>query len=188
MTTLLEWDYAIFNLINHTCSNGFLDAIMPHWRDMEFWYPFYGMLVLYFFISFPWKQALVLLLFLLATIAITDSIGNYGFKETIERPRPCQTTEHVQAHTLVKCGHGFSFVSNHAANHSAIAVFLIVTIGFISRYFNYFMVFWALSIGLGQIYVGVHYPTDVLAGFLLGSIVGGILGKITLRLVDVQKI
>lgn len=188
MTTLLDWDYAIFNAINHGLANGFLDAIMPHWRAMEFWFPFYALFIFFLFTNFPWRKALIVFIFLLMTIGIVDSIGNYGLKKTVKRPRPCKTTEYVEARALVKCSNGFSFASNHAANHGAIATFLIVSLGFISRYFNFFLVFWALSIGLGQIYVGVHYPLDVLVGFILGTSIGFLMGTLSTKVVRLQPV
>ncbi len=189
MTTILDWDYALFNFFNHACANGFLDAIVPHWREMEFWFPFYAMLILFLLMNFPWKKALILIAFLFATVGVTDFTGSQIIKDTVERPRPCHEGTVVDARTfaLVGCGSGYSFVSNHAANHMAIAVFLVVTIGFISRYFNYFILFWAITIGLGQIYVGVHYPSDVLAGFILGALIGYLLGSLFNRFFTLNK-
>lgn len=187
MESLLKLDYLIFEFINGTLANGFLDSIMPYWRAMEFWFPLYLFIILFMFLNFPWKKALILFLFLIATIGIVDSIGNYGLKKTVKRPRPCKTEEVVQVRALIACSSGYSFASNHAANHSAIAAFLIVTLGFISRRFNLFLIIWALSIGLGQIYVGVHYPSDVVVGFILGTSVGVLIATTARRVVAPER-
>lgn len=172
MTAVLEWDYALFEFINRTCANGFLDSIMPYWREQEFWYPLYAMLIIFMVFNFPWKKAILFVVFLSLTVGVTDFVGSQGIKETVERARPCHEGTKVDARLLVECGSGYSFTSNHASDHMAIAIFLIVTLGFISRYFNYFVFLWALSIGIGQIYVGLHYPSDVLCGFILGTGIG----------------
>ncbi|MBK8556199.1 MAG: phosphatase PAP2 family protein [Lewinellaceae bacterium] len=72
----------------------------------------------------------------------------------------------------VSCGGGYSFTSSHAANHFAVAVFLAAVFGGLSRWLRPGLLLWAAVISFAQVYVGVHYPGDVLAGALLGAIIG----------------
>ena len=105
---------------------------------------------------------------LLITVGLTDGIGNYGFKKTIERPRPCHESSQVDARLLVTCGSGYSFTSNHAANHMGMAIFIAMTLFQGSAWALGLFLLWALVIGYAQVYVGVHFPLDILAGYVLG--------------------
>jgi undecaprenyl-diphosphatase len=80
--------------------------------------------------------------------------------------------------TLVDCGTGFSFPSSHASNHFALAVFFVVLFG---RHFKWAIVLpllWAFSIAFAQVYVGVHFPVDVMSGACIGALIGIVLGYI----------
>ena len=72
----------------------------------------------------------------------------------------------------VKCGGGYSYTSSHATNHFALAFFLIYTLGVQFRWIKWVLIFWASSIAYGQVYVGVHYPFDVISGATIGGIIG----------------
>jgi undecaprenyl-diphosphatase len=77
---------------------------------------------------------------------------------------------------IVGCGKGFSFISAHATNHFAIAVFFSVLFYNQYKWIVYIAILWAGLIAFSQVYVGVHYPFDVICGALLGSILGYIQG------------
>jgi undecaprenyl-diphosphatase len=74
----------------------------------------------------------------------------------------------------VRCGSGFSFTSTHATNHFAVATFLIMTLGQSFRNIKLWLWSWASIIAFSQVYVGVHFPLDVIAGGILGIIIGRI--------------
>jgi undecaprenyl-diphosphatase len=73
---------------------------------------------------------------------------------------------------LVQCGSGYSFPSTHATNHFAFALFMIGTLAQRYRWIVAPLIIWAAAIAYAQVYVGVHYPFDVLCGALLGSSIG----------------
>ena len=79
------------------------------------------------------------------------------------------------------CGAGYSFTSSHAANHFAVATFLIMTIGQILPKIKKWLWLWAASIALAQVYVGVHFPLDVLAGGILGVVLGRLWSMLFLK-------
>ena len=83
--------------------------------------------------------------------------------------------------TLVDCGTGFSFPSSHAANHFALALFFVVLFGKTSKGSIIVPLFWAFSISFAQIYVGVHFPVDVMSGACIGAVIGIVLGYIFKR-------
>jgi len=72
----------------------------------------------------------------------------------------------------VHCSGGFSFPSSHAVNHAGLAVFLWLFFRKPKKSWPYLFLFWAFAIGYSQVYVGVHYPMDVIAGFMIGGVIG----------------
>ncbi len=173
---LVKADRQLFEYINSGFANNFFDDIMPVMRNPFFWGPLYLFIVAFAIINFK-KSVWWWLAFFLAVVACADLVGARLFKETFERLRPCNDPEMLGEVRMVlgRCSGGFSFVSNHAINHFAVATFLYTTL---SSYIKYAWVLfiWAAIIGFAQIYVGVHYPFDVLCGSLLGILIGSLGG------------
>jgi undecaprenyl-diphosphatase len=141
--------------------------LCPIARDRNTWMPFYimgGLLVIY---KYRWQGLAMVVCAGLAILAGDQAAANL-IKPFVHRLRPC-AVEHVRL--LAACSHTFSFPSNHATNHFALAVFLSLVFRRI-RWFPFVLVFWAGFIALSQVYVGVHYPADIAGGALLGTIVG----------------
>ena len=167
METLLNFDEAVFKLINGW-DLGFIDTVLVISRNKYTWIPLYAALIIYMIIKWK-KKAWLPIMFSVITVACSDGISSHLLKKSIERPRPCHVLEQVDLR--VKCGSGYSFTSSHAASHMALAVFWIHLFSF-WRSHRWWFLPWALVIGFAQIFVGVHYPGDILAGFLLGALVG----------------
>ncbi len=169
MDYLLQLDHSLFHFINEDCKNAFFDWLLPYWRDKAFWIPLYLLLISTIIYHFG-KQGMIGILFLLLSVSITDATSSWLVKNNIERIRPCNQVGFKEtAHLLVPCGSGYSFTSSHAANHFSIAVFLVLTLGRIWKWIRLPMLLWAASIAVAQVYVGVHYPSDILGGAILGS-------------------
>ncbi|SDD97525.1 phosphatase PAP2 family protein [Niabella drilacis] len=169
---LVKADRWLFELINVRGANPFLDGLLPLFRNPYVWGPLYLFVVAFVLINFK-KQGWLWLLLFVCTAASTDLVGSHLFKHIFERLRPCNDPEmegHVRM-VLGRCSGGFSFVSNHAINHFGISMFFFVTF---RRFFRYAWapLVWAGIIGLSQVYVGVHYPFDVLGGTILGILIG----------------
>src|SRR5690606_19825850 len=97
----------------------------------------------------------------------------------VERLRPCNDIElREDIIVRVRCGSGYSFTSSHATNHFAMAVMLTFLFYRRWKHVLWLSLFWAAAISFSQIYVGVHYPGDILVGALLGSTIGVINGSI----------
>lgn len=167
--SLQDWDRNFFLTLNHRLANPFFDTVLPYFRDSIFWVPLYLFLLVFVWLNFRVKGLWWSLAFL-STVAIADLCGTYLFKETIHRLRPCNEPSLAGQVRLVihSCPGGYSFVSNHAANHFGLATFMVCSLRSNFGRWTYVFLLWALLISFAQVYVGVHYPSDVLGGALLG--------------------
>lgn len=73
---------------------------------------------------------------------------------------------------LGHCSGGYSFTSSHATNHFGFAVYVSITLKPILKKWKYVFLIWAATISYAQVYVGVHYPLDILCGAILGTTIG----------------
>jgi undecaprenyl-diphosphatase len=177
---LVQFDRDLFFAINNGLSNGFFDWLMPILRDRYTWVLLY-LFIIVFSIKNYGKQGFIMILFLAMTFGISDFISSSIIKPNVQRLRPCNEPEiKTKVNNLVDCGTGYSFPSSHATNHFAIAVFLIMMFYHKWKVILPIGILWAASISFAQIYVGVHYPIDILTGGLLGSSIGLGMSKILL--------
>ncbi len=162
---MLDWDRALFVSINGLAGrSGLADwAMLMLAQPSSLWLP--GALVLAYWIWVDRREALIGAVALTAFIVVVDQVGAQ-LKQLVGRVRPCQTF--ADMHLLVGCGGTGSFPSNHALNTAAAAAFaqaLYPKTGWIT---------WPLValIGVSRMYVGAHYATDVLGGWLIGWLLG----------------
>lgn len=171
MDYLIKLDQQLFLLINRVMVNDFFDWLLPLFRSKYFWAPLYLFLIVYFINKYKLK-GLWIILFLIITFAITDFISASIIKEYYQRLRPCNEPEFMgMVRNLVGCGSGYSFISSHASNHFGFAYFMLGIFHdkvWVRRSF----LLWAAVISYAQVYVGVHYPIDVILGMYLGMLIG----------------
>jgi undecaprenyl-diphosphatase len=171
--TLKQADQGLFGLINGQWTNSFFDSWMPWMRTSNNWYPFYLALIGFVFYRFGWK-AWKWLVSVAITVGLSDQISSFFFKPLFHRLRPCADPAMLtQVKLLLKaCPTNFSFTSSHATNHFSLAIFVFMTLQPLFKKYSYLFFVWAGIICYAQVYVGVHYPLDVLAGALLGLMIG----------------
>nr|NQU88842.1 phosphatase PAP2 family protein [Bacteroidota bacterium] len=154
--------------------------------DKLIWLPLYVFLI-FLLIRKYHRNVIWILLFVAITITLSDQISVL-IKNLTMRPRPC----HDEALAMVvhtvrdKCGGPYSFVSSHAASTFALATFLIPFLGKSFKYFNILILLWAALVSYSRIYLGVHYPGDVLFGSILGIIIGYSTSAICLLILNRQ--
>jgi membrane-associated phospholipid phosphatase len=171
--SLEKWDRSAFITINSEWTNSFFDAVLPWLRSSAVWAPLY--LFVFAFVLFNFKKTgWWWIVFFIVSVAITDMVGTYVFKHNFERLRPCRDPNMIPYVRLLlqDCAGGYSFTSNHAANHFGMATFFYVSFRRNFPKWAWIGFAWAVAIAYAQVYVGVHYPFDVLAGGLLGIISG----------------
>ena len=177
LDSLIHLDKIVFILINQGISNQLFDWVMPVITDWD--KTLIGRLliiagaILLFWKGEKNKRILVPLIFL--TILFTDQLSSSALKNLVQRPRPCHLINgnYVMDNLrlLVTCGAGFSFPSSHAANSFAVSTLLTIYYPKISWVFILF----ALLVSFSRIYVGVHYPLDVVGGAATGILCSFIL-------------
>ncbi|WP_255069856.1 phosphatase PAP2 family protein [Lacihabitans sp. LS3-19] len=165
---ILEWDKNAFLWLN-SYHNFWLDKTMLFFSASKVWIPLYVLIIFLFFKNFNWQNAIKFILIIIASVALSDFIASGIFKPYFQRLRPCH--EILSEMILVgKCGGQFGFASSHAANSFA----LFMSIFLIFRRQNlwiFLLLFWAIIVSYSRIYLGVHYPIDILVGGCIGIVI-----------------
>ena len=169
LETLREIDVSLFHLINRHLQNIIFDASMPIITDR---YYFIILALMIYLASTYKKKALIPIVLTIISLALSDWTANM-LKHLVERIRPCHALE--GARILVGCTNSFSMPSNHAANSFAI----IFALSYISgKWVRWMALTVAMLVGFSRVYIGVHYPSDVIVGALTGIAVSILVIKV----------
>lgn len=175
---LVTWDQEAFLAINQGLSNVFFDWLMPVLRNPYTWAPLYLFIIVFCVRNYR-NKGILIVLFILITFGIADALSSSVIKKSVKRIRPCNDIEFKEEVAVrVRCGSGYSFTSSHATNHFAISMVLIMIFYRRWKSILWLALLWATLVSIAQVYVGVHYPLDIIGGALLGSAIGYLTGLV----------
>lgn len=157
----IQIDTSLFFFLNHKVQNVVFDFLMPILTNLDYWrIPF--ILLAIFLLVFGKKNGRIAVLLLVLGITLSDQVCNNVLKPLVGRVRPCNVLENV--HLLINCTKSFSFPSSHATN-----IFTgMILFSYVYPRLKIALLSIAALVAYSRIYVGVHYPFDVVAGIALG--------------------
>jgi len=169
MGMLEQLDQQLFLFLN-SVNSPFWDKVMLFLSMKVVWAPLYLVILIYLGKKYK-KKFRIIILFVILAVALTDQTALI-IKYSFDRLRPCHEPSLQGLVHLVKgeCGGKFGFVSSHAANSFNVALLSLMFIK--KRWYSVSIIFWAAAVGYSRIYLGAHYPGDVLCGAIVGSLIG----------------
>lgn len=126
--------------------------------------------------QFQFKKTLIVIALVIVMILCTDQLANI-FKMTFQRLRPCHDPDLISQMRYIICGGQFGYFSAHAANSFSIATFFYMLLKPYFKEMKYIFV-WAIMVSYSRIYLGVHFPIDVLTGMIFGVVFGWVFAQI----------
>lgn len=172
---LYQIDLSIFYFINHTLSTPILDKFFAFTTEVKHWYIAY--IILFFIVIFKGGRiGKISALGMILLVIASDQFSSTFLKDLFHRIRPCNVLPDVNI--LVGCTGSFSFPSSHAVNNFAAALYF----GKLFPKFKWLLYSIAALMAIGRPYVGVHYPSDVLGGAIIGGVLGYLFALIVLRI------
>ena len=165
----VEIDQQLFLFLN-SANSPFWDNVMHFMSMTTVWIPLYLLIITYLGITYK-RKFIIIIFFIIISVALTDQSALL-IKNGVERLRPChEPALQGLVHTVNgECGGRFGFVSSHAANSFNIALISLLLVR--KRWYSVTILIWAATIAYSRIYLGVHYPGDVVCGSILGACIG----------------
>ncbi len=168
MAPIEQFDVWLFRLLNLHLVHPLTDELMVFLTNGRMSWPVFVLAAL-FMVARKGKNGFLVLFLALLAVGFADFVASGMFKPLVQRIRPCFALDHVRL--LISQPHSYSFASSHAANSTAAAT--VTWIFFhrgvlVEKLFTCTMILLALAISFSRVYVGVHYPGDVLAGMVIG--------------------
>lgn len=176
----MQLDRALFLFLNGI-HHPIVDPVMVFISERFTWIPLYLILIFFIIKKFQW-ETIRILLFVAILISLSDQISVQAFKLVFQRLRPCHEPELQPFIHLVtgSCGGSFGFVSSHAANSFALSTFLFFVFRPFLQNAAWYFFGWAALVSYSRIYLGVHYPGDIVVGGMVGILIGFVVWRLYL--------
>lgn len=175
LETLLELDRNLFVFLNSMGSEAY-DGFWLFITKQINWIPIFAIILYLVFKHLGWRHALLIILVMALLIVLTDQTTNL-FKNYFQRLRPVNNTDLDSVIHFVHKRSSFSFISGHASNSMAAAFFLYKVLKPYLKYMG-FIFLWPLIFAYSRIYLGLHYPGDILCGYVWGILMSLIMLKL----------
>lgn len=184
---ILALDRSLFLGLNSLHAS-WLDPVMNLLTGILVWIPLFAF-ILFLLIRIYGYRILTIIASVAVLLLISDQIS-VMVKNDVQRLRPSNDPSiSANVHTVNDYRGGkFGYYSSHASNSFAVAVFISLLMGKKNRYMKYLCVLWALVMSYTRIYLGVHYPLDIISGAVAGCLLGWFVGRITLYILSLQGI
>ena len=168
--TLTNFDVRLFLFLN-SFHSAFWDKIMIFSSGKLTWLPLYVVILFLLYRKYKWNIWLVLLSVILL-ITLSDQVSVHFFKNVFERLRPCHNPLIMNKVYMINnvCGGQYGFISSHAANTFALAMFTLIILK--NKTYSIIILFWAALVAYSRIYLGRHYPGDIVVGAAVGCVLG----------------
>lgn len=185
MQEIIAEDHQLFLFLNTLGSKPF-DQFWLLISEIWIWIPFYVILLYLLFKTFKLKSFIFIIIFIALGVTFTDQLANL-FKTGIGRLRPCHDPTLQNVMRIVKCGGQFGFFSGHASNSFFTATFVTLMLKHTNKFLPYLMFFWAIMVSYSRIYLGVHFPMDILVGAGIGFLAGGLFSTFAWNVINKQR-
>ena len=162
----------------------------PFWilvSEKWFWIPLYVIFLYFLYKNFNKKSLFYILLFVALGITASDQIANI-FKFVFERLRPCHDPSLEGLLREVKCGGKFGFYSAHSSNSFFVATYLTMLLGKKIKQLPYFLFVWAAIVAYSRVYLGMHFPGDIIIGAIMGILLALFFGTLAKKVIKKSEV
>lgn len=185
MYEIIQEDKSLFLYLNNLGSQTF-DQFWIMISSTWIWVPLYIIFLYLLFKNYKVRNLVFILIFIALGVTVSDQLAGI-FKTGIARFRPCHDESLTGLMRAVKCGGQFGFYSSHASNTFFIANFMSLLLYKKYKWLPYFLFVWAMIVSYSRIYLGVHFPFDILMGAAMGFFLGGLFGSLSLKVIYKQN-
>ena len=185
MHEIIQEDQQVFLYLNNLGSSSF-DQFWILLSETWIWIPLYIIFLYLLYKNFQLRSLLFILIFIAIGVTVSDQLAGI-FKTGISRFRPCHDPVLDGLMRKVKCGGQFGFYSSHASNTFFIATFMSILLRKKYKFLSIILLFWAAIVSYSRIYLGVHFPLDIIMGALMGFFLGGFFATISQNVIRKQN-